>query len=98
MVPSITTIRIFSVVILSLAALIILRPTPIARPVHLPRYGLTRHFTDAKGVDYDYTFSTPHGVGLSLLIGWRFVGGLMSIGSSTTPARPGLGSYRDVLA
>ena len=40
---------IFSVVILSLAVLIIFRPTPRAQPAHLPRYGLTSHFTDAKG-------------------------------------------------
>ena len=69
---------IFSVVILSLAVLIIFRPTPRAQPAHLPRYGLTSHFTDAKGVDYDYTFSTPRGVGLSFLIGW--ISSLLGIG------------------
>ena len=69
---------IFSVVILSLAALIILRPTPRARPMHLPRYALMRHFTDAKGVGYDYAFSTPRGVGLSFLIGW--VSSMLGIG------------------
>ena len=60
---------ILSVVILALAALLIIRPAPQARPVHLPRYALTRHLIDAKGVDYEYVFSTPLGVGLSLLIG-----------------------------
>lgn len=64
--------------ILSLAALIIFRPIPRAQPAHLPRYGLTRHLTDAKGVDYHYTFSTPRGVGLSFLIGW--VSSLLGIG------------------
>jgi uncharacterized protein len=61
---------IFSVVILSLATLLILRPNPQLHPVRLPRYALTRHFTDAKGVNYDYAFSTPRGIGLSFLIGW----------------------------
>jgi uncharacterized membrane protein YfcA len=69
---------IFSVVILSLAVLIIFRPTPRAQPAHPPRYGLTSHFTDAKGVDYDYTFSTPRGLGLSFLIGW--ISSLLGIG------------------
>jgi uncharacterized protein len=61
---------IFSVVILSLATLLILRPNPQLHPVRLPRYALTRHFTDAKGINYDYAFSTPRGIGLSFLIGW----------------------------
>jgi uncharacterized membrane protein YfcA len=69
---------ILSVVILSLAALLIVRPAPQARPVHLPRYALTRHLTDAKGVDYDYAFSTPLGAGLSLVIGC--VSSLLGIG------------------
>jgi uncharacterized protein len=69
---------IFSVVILSLAVLIIVRPNPRAQPAHLPRYGLTSHLTDAKGVDYDYMFSTPRGVGLSFLIGW--ISSLLGIG------------------
>jgi uncharacterized protein len=69
---------IFSVLILSLAALIILRPTPTAQPVRVQRYALTRRLTDAKGVDYDYTFSTPRAVGLSFLIGW--VSSLLGIG------------------
>jgi uncharacterized protein len=60
---------ILSVVILSLAVLLIVRPNPQIRPVHLPRYALTRHLTDSKGVAYDYAFSTPLGAGLSLLIG-----------------------------
>ena len=60
----------FSIVILSLAALLILRPNPQLPPVRLPRYVLTRHFTDAKGINYDYAFSTPRGIGLSFLIGW----------------------------
>ena len=61
---------IFSVVILSLATLLILRPHPQLPPARSPRYALTRHFTDAKGVNYDYAFSTPRGIGLSFLIGW----------------------------
>jgi uncharacterized protein len=61
---------ILSVVILSLATLLILRPNPQLHPVRLPRYALTRHFTDAKGINYDYAFSTPRGIGLSFLIGW----------------------------
>jgi uncharacterized protein len=61
---------IFSVVILSLATLLILRPNPQLHPVRLPRYARTRHFTDAKGINYDYAFSTPRGIGLSFLIGW----------------------------
>jgi uncharacterized protein len=69
---------ILSIVILSLAALIILRPSPHVRPAPLPRYAFTRHFTDAKGVDYDYAFSTPRGVGLSFLIGW--LSSLLGIG------------------
>jgi uncharacterized membrane protein YfcA len=69
---------IFSVVILSLAMLIIVRPVPRAQTELLPRYGLTSHFTDAKGVDYDYSFSVPRGVGLSFLIGW--VSSLLGIG------------------
>lgn len=69
---------IFSVLILSLAALIILRPTPRGQPMSLPRYALTRRFTDAKGVDYHYSFSTPRGVGLSFLIGW--VSSMLGIG------------------
>jgi uncharacterized membrane protein YfcA len=69
---------IFSVLILSLAVLIILRPTPRVQPVHLPRYVLTRRLTDAKGVDYDYAFSTPRGMGFSFLIGW--VSSLLGIG------------------
>jgi uncharacterized protein len=69
---------ILSVVILSLAALLILRPTPRVQPAHPPRYKLTRHFTDARGVDYDYAFSTPRGVGLSFLIGW--VSSMLGIG------------------
>jgi uncharacterized protein len=69
---------IFSVLILALAALIILHPTPRVQPIHLPRYALTRRLTDAKGVNYDYAFSPPRGVGLSFLIGW--ISSLLGIG------------------
>jgi uncharacterized protein len=69
---------ILSGLILALAAFIILRPTPRAQPVRVRRYILTRRFTDAKGVDYDYVFSTPRGVGLSFLIGW--VSSMLGIG------------------
>jgi uncharacterized membrane protein YfcA len=69
---------IFSVLILSLSAFLILRPTPRARPRRLPRYAWTRRFTDAKGVDYQYSFSTLRGAGLSFLIGW--VSSLLGIG------------------
>jgi uncharacterized membrane protein YfcA len=69
---------ILSVLILSLAALIILRPAPQTEAVRVRRYVLTRRLTDAKGVDYAYAFSTPRGVGLSFLIGW--VSSLLGIG------------------
>jgi uncharacterized membrane protein YfcA len=69
---------IFSVVILALAAVIILRPIPQTQPRQPPRYGISRHLTDAKGIAYDYTFSTLRGVGLSFLIGW--VSSLLGIG------------------
>ena len=61
---------ILSVLILSLAAFLILRPAPRVPPVRMPRFGLARRLTDAKGMDYDYTFSTPGGVAWSFLIGW----------------------------
>jgi uncharacterized membrane protein YfcA len=69
---------ILSVLILSLAALLIVRPTPRPQPMRVRRYALTRRLTDAKGVDYNYSFSTPKGVGLSFLIGW--VSSLLGIG------------------
>jgi hypothetical protein len=68
----------FSVLILGLAALIILHPTPQSQPLHLSRYGLTRRFTDAKGIEYHYAFSRPRGIGLSFLIGW--ISSLLGIG------------------
>jgi uncharacterized membrane protein YfcA len=60
---------ILSGLILTLAAVIILRPAPRAQPIGMRRYALARRFTDANGVDYDYAFSTHRGVGLSFLIG-----------------------------
>jgi uncharacterized protein len=68
----------FSVLILALAALIILHPTPRVQPIRLPRYALRRRLTDAKGVHYDYAFSPPRGAGLSFLIGW--ISSLLGIG------------------
>jgi uncharacterized protein len=61
---------ILSVIILSLAAFLILRPTPQAQPLRVLRYGLARRLTDAKGMEYDYTFSMPGGVAWNFLIGW----------------------------
>jgi uncharacterized membrane protein YfcA len=61
---------ILSVIILSLAAFLILRPTPQAQPLRVLRYGLARRLTDAKGMEYDYTFNMPGGVAWSFLIGW----------------------------
>jgi uncharacterized membrane protein YfcA len=69
---------IFSVLILGLAALIIRRPTPRARPVNRSRYAMTRQFTDAKGIDYHYSFNTPLALGFSFLIGC--VSSLLGIG------------------
>ena len=83
---------ILSVVILSLAALLIVRPAPQARSEHLPRYPLTRHLTDAKGVDYDYVFSTPLGVGpqspdwLCLEPAWHWRGRFPCPGARVCPA------------
>src|SRR5262245_3344755 len=61
---------ILSVLILSLAAFLILRPTPRAQPLRLLRYGVARRLTDAKGVAYDYTFNMPGGMAWSFFIGW----------------------------
>jgi uncharacterized membrane protein YfcA len=69
---------ILSVLILSLAAFLILRPAPRAQPLQVLRYGLARRLTDAKGMEYDYTFNLPGGVAWSVLIGW--VSSLLGIG------------------
>jgi uncharacterized protein len=69
---------ILSVIILSLAAFLILHPTPRVPPLQVPRYGLARHVTDAKGMAYDYTFNLPGGVAWSFLIGW--LSSLLGIG------------------
>ena len=61
---------ILSVLILSLAAFLILRPAPRAQPPRVLRYGLARRLTDAKGLAYHYTFNLPGGVAWSFLIGW----------------------------
>jgi uncharacterized membrane protein YfcA len=67
-----------SVLILSLAAFLILRPTPRAQPLRLLRYGVARRLTDAKGVAYDYTFNMPGGMAWSFFIGW--LSSLLGIG------------------
>jgi uncharacterized protein len=61
---------ILSVLILSLAAFLILRPTAPVTPLRVLRYGLARRLTDAKGRAYDYTFNMPGGLAWSFLIGW----------------------------
>jgi len=69
---------ILSALILSLAAFLILRPTPRGAPPQVMRYGLARRLTDAKGVEYDYTFNMPGGLAWSVLIGW--VSSMLGIG------------------
>lgn len=69
---------ILSVLILSLAAILILRPTPRTQPMQTPRHALTRQLIDAKGIDYHYTFNLPGGVVWSFLIGW--LSSLLGIG------------------
>lgn len=69
---------VFSALILPLAAFIILRPTPRAQPMHPLRHAIARRFTDAQGIDYSYSFSTPRGVGVSFVIGW--ISSMLGIG------------------
>jgi uncharacterized membrane protein YfcA len=69
---------VFSVLILSLAAFIILRPTPRQQTPRVHRGMVTHQLIDVKGIDYRYSFSLQRGVLLSFLIGW--VSSMLGIG------------------
>ncbi len=68
----------FSVLILSLAGFIIIRPTPRRRDSRPNSRETTHILTDFKGIDYRYSFSSSRGILLSFAIGW--VSSMLGIG------------------
>jgi uncharacterized protein len=69
---------VFSLVVLSLATFILLRPTPEHHDVRFSRFDTTHTLIDYKGTNYQYTFSNRRGVLLSFVIG--FVASTLGIG------------------
>lgn len=59
----------FSLLVLTLASFILLRPTPRPRPPRPYRRQVTHTLIDFKGTSYSYSFSNRLGVLLSLVIG-----------------------------
>lgn len=59
----------FSVLVLTLATFILVRPTPKSRTPRVFRRHVTHTLIDFKGTSYNYSFSNPLGVLLSLVIG-----------------------------
>ena len=59
----------FSVLVLSLATFILVRPTPRQRSPRVFRHHVTHTLIDFKGTSYSYSFSNRLGVLLSLVIG-----------------------------
>jgi uncharacterized membrane protein YfcA len=59
----------FSVMVLTLAIFILIRPTPRRRPPRVYRGQVTHTLVDFKGTSYRYSFSNRLGILLSLVIG-----------------------------
>jgi uncharacterized protein len=59
----------FSVLVLTLATFIILRPTPRRRPPRIYRGQVTHTLVDFKGTKYSYSFSNRLGVLICMVIG-----------------------------
>ena len=59
----------FSILVLTLATFILLRPTPSPRAARVYRRHVTHTLTDFKGTSYSYSFSNRLGVLVSMMIG-----------------------------
>ena len=69
---------VFSLIVLSLATFILLRPTPRHRNLRVGRRDITHPIIDYKGMNYSYSFSNRRGVLLSFGIGW--IASMLGIG------------------
>lgn len=69
---------VFSLIVLSLATFILLRPTPRLGNLRVNRREITHTLIDYKGTNYSYSFSNRRGVLLSFGIGW--IASLLGIG------------------
>jgi uncharacterized membrane protein YfcA len=69
---------VFSLIVLSLATFILLRPTPRLGNLRVKRREITHTLIDYKGTNYSYSFSNRRGVLLSFSIGW--IASLLGIG------------------
>jgi uncharacterized protein len=59
----------FSLLVISLATFVLVRPTPRRRPPRVYRGQVTHTLVDSKGSSYSYSFSNRLGVFLSVMIG-----------------------------
>ncbi len=69
---------VFSLLVLSLAMFILLRPRPGLRNLRVSRRDITHTLIDYKGTNYSYSFSNRRGVLLSFGIGW--IASMLGIG------------------